>query len=70
MWAQYLSHLSAAGRPKSNRVGSQNKCVFFTKLESLTGTSQINNFMSVKRVPYVFVKGNPVGSKWLTLVAQ
>ena len=69
MWAQYLSHFSAAGRPKSELAHKTN-VFLFTKLGSLTGTSQINNFMSVKHVPYVFIKGNPLGNKWLTLVAQ
>lgn len=56
--------------PNQTELAHKTNVFLFTKLESLTGTSQINNFMSVKCVPYVFVKGNPVGSKWLTLVAQ
>lgn len=49
--------------PNQTELAHKTNVFLFTKLESLTGTSQINNFMSVKCVPYVFVKGNPLGSK-------
>ena len=56
--------------PNQTGLAHKTNMFLFTELESLTGTSQIDNFTSVKCVPYVFIKGNPLGSKWLTLVAQ